>query len=62
MYEEKLIAIVTAKNNKDISTTWRVMELKYNIRNNVLWIIDHRDQIVDFDLDEYDVEIKTVGE
>ena len=62
MYEEKLIAIVTAKNNKDISTTWRVMELKYNIRNNVLWIIDHRDQIVDFDLDEYDVEIKTVEE
>lgn len=62
MYEEKLIAIVTAKNNKDISTTWRVMELKYNIRDNVLWIIDYRNQIVDFDLNEYDVEIKTVGD
>lgn len=62
MYKEKLIAIVTEKRNKANSTTWRVMELKYNIRNNVLWIIDHRDQIVDFDLDEYDVEIKTVGE
>lgn len=59
MYETKLIAIVTGKNRKDISTTWEVMELKYNVKDNVLWITDYRGHIVDFDLDEVDVEIKS---
>lgn len=61
MYEAKLIAIVTEKRNKDIST-WYVMELKYNVKDNVLWITDYRGHIVDFDLDEFNVEIKMVKE
>ena len=62
MYEAKLIAIVTEKRRKDISTTWQVMELKYNVKDNVLWITDYRGHIVDFDLDKFDVEIKMVKE
>ena len=62
MYEAKLIAIITEKRRKDISTTWQVMELKYNIKDNVLWITDYRGYIADFDLDEFDVEIKMAKE
>lgn len=62
MYEAELIAVVTEKRRKDISTTWEVMELKYCVKDNVLWITDYRGHIVDFDLDEFDVEIKTVKE
>ena len=62
MYNTKLIAVVTKKRNKDISTTWQVMELKYNVKDNVLWITDYRGRIVDFDLDEFDVEIKMAKE
>jgi len=59
MFETKLIAVVTEKRNRDISTTWEVMKMQYNVENNVLWITDHRGKIVDFDLDEFNVEIKT---
>ena len=62
MYEAKLIATVTEKRRKDISTTWQVMELKYNVKDNVLWMTDYRGHIVDFDLDEFDVEIKMAKE
>lgn len=62
MYKPKLIAIVTEKRRKDISTTWQVMELKYNVKDNVLWITDHRGYIFDFDLDEFEMEIKTAKE
>ena len=62
MYKAKIIAIVTEKRRKDISTTWQVMELKYNVKDNVLWITDYRGHIVNFDLDEFDVEIKMAKE
>lgn len=61
MYKSKLIAVVTEKRRKDISTTWNVMEMKYEVKDNTLWITDHRGHIVDFDLDEFNVEIKTVN-
>ena len=62
MFKAKLIAVVTEKRNKDISTTWEVMEMKYSVKDNVFWITDHRGYIMDFDLDEFDVEIKTMNE
>lgn len=62
MFKAKLIAVVTEKRNKDISTTWHVMELKYNVKDNILWITDYRGHVVDFDLDEFDVEIKMAKE
>lgn len=61
MYKVKLIAIVTEKRNKKISTTHGVMKMKYNVKNNTLWLVDHRGHSIDFDLDEFDVEIKTLG-
>lgn len=61
MYKAKLIAVVAEKRRKDISTTWEVMELKYNVKDNVLWITDHRGHIIDFDLGGFDVEIKTIN-
>ena len=36
--------------------------LKYKVKDNVLWITDYRGHIVDFDLDEFDVEIKMAKE
>lgn len=62
MYKTKLIAIVTGKKNKEKSTTWNVMKLRYDVKDNVLWITDYRGHIVDFDLDEFDVEIKMANE
>jgi len=62
MFKAKLIAVVTEKRRKDISTTWEVMEMKYNIKDNMFWITDHRGHIMDFDLDEFDVEIKSINE
>lgn len=59
MYKAKLTATVTEKRNKDIFTTWKVMELKYNVKDNILWIIDYRGHIIDFDLDVFDVKIKS---
>ena len=60
MYKEKMVAIVSSKGKRDIGTNIPVMELKYKIADNVLWITDHRGHIYDFDLDEHDVEIKTI--
>lgn len=57
--EAKLQALVTEKKTgKFIS--YQVMKLNYKIEDNTLWITDHRGYIVDFDLNEYDVEIKTI--
>ena len=57
--QAKLQALVTEKKTgKFIS--YQIMKLKYKIEDNTLWITDHRGYIVDFDLNEYDVEIKSV--
>lgn len=53
----KLIAIVTDKKN-GFSSEYRVMEMRYKISNNVLWITDHQGIIRDFDLNDFAVEIK----
>ena len=55
----KLKALLTnKKTGKFIS--YEVMKLKYEVESNILLITDHRGYILDFDLYEYDVEIKTV--
>lgn len=58
MFTAKLIAIITEKGNKKNAITYEVMEMNYKIKDNVLWITDYRGHILDFDLDEVDVEIK----
>lgn len=62
MVKARLIAVVTEKRRKDISTQWEIMEMRYKIKDNMLCITDHRGYIVDFDLDEFDVEIKSVDD
>ena len=62
MYETKLIAVVTSKKNKKASSIWEVMRLSYKVEDNTLWITDYRGCIVDFDLEEFDVEIKMAKE
>lgn len=54
--KEKMIVIATNKHD-GITDKYTVMEIKYKISDNVLWITDHRNRIIDFDLNEYDVEI-----
>lgn len=58
MFKAKLIAVITEKRNTNNAITYEVMEMKYKIKDNVLWIIDYRGHILDLDLDEFDVEIK----
>ena len=57
--ETKLQALVTEKKTR-IFISYQVMKLNYKIEDNTLWITDHRGYIFDFDLNEYDVEIKSV--
>lgn len=59
MFKTKLMAVVTEKRRKDISTTLEIMEMKYKIEDNMLWITDYRGYIIDFDLEEFNVEIKS---
>lgn len=61
MYKEKMIATITEKRNKENVSHIPVMEMKYKIKDNVFWITDHRGHIYDFDLAEFDVEIKTIN-
>nr|MCR5766073.1 hypothetical protein [Treponema sp.] len=37
-----------------------VMRMGYKIEDNILWITDHRNQMRDFDLQDFKVEIKNV--
>lgn len=57
--ETKLQALVIEKKTRKF-ILHQVMKLNYKIEDNTLWITDHRGYIFDFDLNEYDVEIKTV--
>lgn len=59
MYDARLIAIVTDKRTRK-SSSYQVMEMRYKVKENVLWLVDHRGSIFDFDLDEVDVEIKGI--
>ena len=56
--ETKLYALVTEKKTRKF-ISYQVMKLNYKIEDNTLWITDHRGYIFDFDLNEYDVEIKS---
>lgn len=58
MYNPILIARVTSKENPKLFRDIYVMEMKYKISDNVIWITDHRGSIWDFDLYDFSVEIK----
>ena len=60
MFKARMSIIVTEKKSKKKSDPLPIMEMKYKIKDNVLWVKDHRGTIFDFDLDEFDVEIKTI--
>ena len=54
-------ALITNKRSGKFFVVDHVMKLSYKITDNVLWITDHRNFVYDFDLNEYDVEIKGGG-
>ena len=42
--------------------SYLIAKMNYKIEDNTLWITDHRNVLIDFDLNEYDVEIFTYKE
>lgn len=42
--------------------SYLIAKMNYKIEDNTLWITDHRNVLIDFDLNECDVEIFTYGE
>ena len=55
-----LKAKVIDKKTDKLIGNYEVMELKYCVKDSMLWITDHRNHIMDFDLNECKVEICTV--
>lgn len=39
--------------------SYLIAEMHYKIEDNTLWITDHRNILIDFDLNECDIEIFT---
>lgn len=56
MYQTKLKAIITEKESKK-SSVFEIMNMRYSVTDNTLWIIDHRGHLIDFDLNQNEVEI-----
>lgn len=61
MYKANIIAKLTDKIT-GFSTEIEVMRMNYKIDDNALWITKVTGAIIDFDLNEFDVEIKTIKE
>ena len=61
MYNANIIAKLTDKRT-GFSTEIEVMRMNYKIDDNTLWITKVTGTIIDFDLNEFDVEIKTIKE
>lgn len=59
MYKANIVAKLTDKNT-GFSTEIEVMKMSYRVEDNVLWITKATGTIIDFDLCDYDVEIKTI--
>lgn len=57
MYTPALVAKITEKET-DYKETINIMKMNYKIEDNILWITDHRGSILDYDLNDFDVEIK----
>lgn len=60
MYKAEIKAKILDKATDTLIGEYEVMELKYCIKDNMLWITDHRYHIMDFDLNEYKVQILSV--
>ena len=60
MYKEEITAKILDKATDTLIGEYKVMELKYCIKDNVLWITDYRNHIMDFDLNECKVQIVSV--
>ena len=63
MYEPYLMALVWNKKSDKTKIkpfTVEVMEIRYKIVDNTLWLTDHQGSLLDFDLNEYNVEIASI--
>ncbi len=60
MYKAELKAKVIDKKTDKLIGNYEVMELKYCVKDNMLWITDHCNHIMDFDLNECGVEIVSI--
>ena len=60
MYQATLIAYVKEKNSPLVVKQHEVMRLNYKVDDNTMWITDHCGYIFDYDINEYDVEIKNL--
>ena len=60
MYRTEMIVKILDKATDAPIGEYEVMELKYCIKDNMLWITDHRNHIMDFDLNECKVQIVSV--
>lgn len=60
MYRTEMIAKISDKPTGASVGEYEVMELKYCIKDNTLWITDHRNHIMDFDLNECKVQIVSI--
>ncbi len=60
MYRTEMIAKIIDKATDALIGEYEVMELKYCIKDNMLWITDHRNHIMDFNLNECKVQIVSV--
>ena len=58
MYSAVLKAIIKDRKTGTLIGEFEVMEMKYCVKDNVLWITDHRSRILDFDLNECDADIR----
>lgn len=59
MYKANIVAKLIDKRT-GFSTEIEVMKMSYKIEDNVLWLTKVTGTIIDFDLNDYDVEIKTI--
>jgi len=60
MHRTEMIAKVLDKATDAPIGEYKVVELRYSIRDNTLWITDHRNHIMDFDLNECKVQIVSI--
>lgn len=59
MYKANIVAKLIDKRT-GFSTEIEVMKMSYKVEDNMLWITKVTGTIIDFDLNDFDVEIKTI--
>ena len=60
MFEAYLKAKITNKTTNELISECEVMEIKYKVTDNTLWITDHHGFILNFDLNECSAEIVSI--